>query len=238
MRNILLSAAALGWLVVPLCADDTVENGTAAELSALLTGTSSAAAAAPSKPEILRENLVNNSPFRAIRWNQRVSSGNQPLELRGFAGSGDNLQVSLTDPRTRECQWVRVRDDNARWYVESADANTRTAVVRMDGIAINLEIAKASEVPIPITSRYTPTVPAVTVTATPQNPQQNQQQNQQQRGQQQGQQPAQGGQQTRFQQGGQQQGQQNQQQNQQQWQRGSQQRQQGWSQGGQQQQRR
>lgn len=123
------------------------------------------------RPTILRENLVNNSPFRAVRRGRGVVMSNQPLELRGFIGRGENMEVSLTDPRTKECQWVRVRDPNARWYVESANSYTRSAVVQMDGISITLEMSKPSEIPITTASQHAPQ-PAPAVVATPSQPQQ------------------------------------------------------------------
>ncbi|MDR2844603.1 MAG: hypothetical protein LBV28_00730 [Puniceicoccales bacterium] len=104
------------------------------------------------KPEIQRQNLVTNSPFRAVRWTRRVTANAQPLEIRGFVGSGENLEVSITNPQTRECHWIKVRDENAKWYIDRADPIARTAVVRMDGILINLEIVKPTETPLPITA--------------------------------------------------------------------------------------
>ena len=141
------------------------------------------------RPTILRENLVNNSPFRMVQRGRGPVS-NQPLELRGFIGKGDKMEVSLTDSRTKECQWVRVGDPDARWYVESANSYTRTAVVRMDGISLSLEMAQPSETPLTTASQHAPQpAPAVVTAQQPaqQNrPQQVQQQNQQSRQNQQG----------------------------------------------------
>ncbi|MDR2982650.1 MAG: hypothetical protein LBV12_10440 [Puniceicoccales bacterium] len=148
-----------------------------AELSSLLTGrTPDVPAAAPvpvEKLQIRRENLITNSPFRIARRWGRDTATRQPLELHGFVGSGDKMEISLTNPSTRECHWVKLRDENAKWYVESADAKSRTAVVRMDGMSINLEMVKASETPMTTNSRFVPQA-AVTIQRAPQPAQQNQ----------------------------------------------------------------
>ena len=108
--------------------------------------------------KIQRENLITNPPFRIIRRPrvQQPGTVQQPLEIRGFAGIGDNLEISLTNPATRECHWVKIRDEDAKWYVESADPVTRIATVRMNGISMALEMAKASEAPTPITPALAP----------------------------------------------------------------------------------
>jgi len=100
------------------------------------------------RQKIRRENLIANSPFRLAP--RRLSASTQPLEIRGFAGFGDNLEISLTNPRTRECHWVRLRDRDAKWYVKSADPIARTAVVELNGTTIDVEMVKASETPMPI----------------------------------------------------------------------------------------
>ncbi len=134
-----------------------------------------AVAVSGERPTILRENLVNNSPFRIVRRGRGAVTSNQPLELRGFIGKGDKMEVSLTDPRTKECQWVRVGDHNARWYVESANSYTRTAVVRMDGISITLEMAKPNEIPLTTASQHAPQSADAVVPEAPQiRPQQQQ----------------------------------------------------------------
>ncbi len=121
------------------------------------SATPASPATAPEKPEIFRENLINNSPFRAVSG--RRNTAQQPLELHGFVGNGKNLEVSLTNPGTRECRWVRLRDENAKWFVESADPEKRTAVVRLDGVSLNLEMVHPNETPLSIT-------PATGATAT------------------------------------------------------------------------
>jgi hypothetical protein len=100
-------------------------------------------------PAIRRENLINNSPFRIRVPRRDTTTAPQALEIRGFMGSGRNLEISLSNPNTLECQWVRVGDPDARWFVESADPVTRTASVRMDGMTISVHMAKPAELPPP-----------------------------------------------------------------------------------------
>ncbi|MDR2863391.1 MAG: hypothetical protein LBV54_05920 [Puniceicoccales bacterium] len=109
---------------------------------------------APGKTKIYREDLITNSPFRQmtpglLRPGQIAAA--QPLEIHGFLGHGENLEVSLTNPVTRECLWVRVRDRSAKWYVESADPVARTAVVVVDRVPVTL-VVRASERSLPIES--------------------------------------------------------------------------------------
>ncbi|MDR1498191.1 MAG: hypothetical protein LBS59_07275 [Puniceicoccales bacterium] len=129
-------------------------------------GAASPAAETPTASEIKRENLITNSPFRRIRPRETLTT--QVLEIRGFTGRGADLEISITNPATRECHWVKVRDPDAKWFVESADPIARTAVVRMNGIPINIEIVKASENPIPIVASGAP--PRRPATAMPGRP--------------------------------------------------------------------
>jgi len=94
-----------------------------------------------------RDNLISNSPFRKPRPN---APRLQTFEIRGFCGSGDNLEVSITNPATRECHWVKVRDPEAKWFVESADPVARTAVIKINDVSLDIEMAKPSEMPTPI----------------------------------------------------------------------------------------
>jgi hypothetical protein len=111
-----------------------------------------------------RENLITNSPFRIVRRSARLI---QTLEIRGFSGRGDDLEVSLTNPATRECHWVKVRDADSKWYVESADPVLRTAVVRVNGATLDVEMAKPTLTPTPIRPAAVPVTPAPIVPARP-----------------------------------------------------------------------
>ncbi|MDR2981603.1 MAG: hypothetical protein LBV12_05075 [Puniceicoccales bacterium] len=73
-----------------------------------------------------------------------------PLELHGMIGSGDNMEVSITNPQTNESQWVKVRDKTAKWYVESANPAARSVVVQMNGMAVKLEMIRNTGEPMSI----------------------------------------------------------------------------------------
>lgn len=79
-----------------------------------------------------------------------------PLELHGMIGSGDSAQVSISNPETGESQWVRVRDSKAKWYVESANPKSRSVVVRLDGMALKLEMITNTGEPMSIAPQPTP----------------------------------------------------------------------------------
>ncbi|MDR2429382.1 MAG: hypothetical protein LBD14_00495 [Puniceicoccales bacterium] len=172
-RHLLLSLAAMTLVATaPLHANDLDDTDADDTTESPPTPTPTT----PATQKIQRENLITNPPFRIIRRPRVQQSGTtqQPLEIRGFTGTGDNLEISLTNPATRECHWVKIRDEDAKWYVESADPITRTATVRMNGIAMSLEMAKANEAPIPITPAATPTpvqgrgiIPAATPATNP-----------------------------------------------------------------------
>jgi hypothetical protein len=112
------------------------------------------------KSEIKRENLITNSPFRTARILNRTGGNTQQLEIRGFSGSGDKLEVSLTNPLTRECHWVKVGDPDARWKVTSADPAARTAIVEINGMVISVSMAQVDERPLGITSSAAPKAPS------------------------------------------------------------------------------
>ena len=101
-----------------------------------------------------RASIVERSPFAQSARARRSGSGD-PLELRGFYGSGPGLQVSLTRPDTKESAWITVGDKNAKWVVETADAEAGTADVNFDGLKLHLTLAKA-EVPELTESRRGP----------------------------------------------------------------------------------
>jgi hypothetical protein len=67
-----------------------------------------------------------------------------PLELRGIMGRGENALISITNPETGESQWVRLRDERAKWYVESMNLKNRSVVVRLHGMVLKLEMIPTS----------------------------------------------------------------------------------------------
>ena len=73
-----------------------------------------------------------------------------PLTLNGMIGNGANIEVSLTNPETGESHWVRDRDRNARWYVESVNPAARSVVVRLDGIPLQLRMVANTGEPMSI----------------------------------------------------------------------------------------
>jgi hypothetical protein len=79
------------------------------------------------------------------------SASTAPLEMHGLIGRGENAQVSITNPSTGESQWVRVRDTKAKWYVESVNPKSRSAIVRMDGMTLKLEMVTTTGEPMSIT---------------------------------------------------------------------------------------
>lgn len=96
--------------------------------------------------EYRRSSVIERSPFAKSDRPGRKGVSGDALELRGFFGSGDNLQVSLMRPDTRESAWVTVGDKNAKWVVETADIQAGTAEVVLDGLRLNLKLAQP-EVP-------------------------------------------------------------------------------------------
>lgn len=105
-----------------------------------------ALAAESPAPEYRRSSLVERTPFaKNERGPVRASSGG-PLELRGFFGSGKDMEVSLTRPDNKESAWVRVGDTTSKWFVESADPDAGTAEVRYDGLRLHLTLARPEEV--------------------------------------------------------------------------------------------
>jgi hypothetical protein len=100
----------------------------------------------PAAPEYRRSTLVERGPFaRPERGRAQVTSGG-PIELRGFFGEGEKLEVSLTKPDTKESAWVKVGDTSAKWLVDSADPSAGTAEVRYDGMRLHLSLARTEEV--------------------------------------------------------------------------------------------
>jgi hypothetical protein len=67
-------------------------------------------------------------------------------------GSGENAWVSITDAGTGASKWVRVRDPNPneKWFVESVNPRNRSAIVRMDGMALKLEMITNTGEPMSI----------------------------------------------------------------------------------------
>lgn len=163
----LLHGAALLLTATILRAQDALQPASAQaddgnEAPAAIVPPSSAIPEAkPPKPEIKRENLITNSPFRTARVLSRTGGNTQQLEIRGFYGSGDALEVSLTNPLTRECHWVKVGDSDARWKVTSADPVARTAVVEMNGMVISVSMAQVDERPLSIASSAPSIAPPV-----------------------------------------------------------------------------
>ncbi|MDR1817282.1 MAG: hypothetical protein LBR07_03710 [Puniceicoccales bacterium] len=133
---------------------DSAPDATAVAEAANAAADTANAAAAPATPaspaveKIRRENLVSNNPFRSGVIGRGGSA--QTYEIRGFAGRGADLEVSITNPATRECHWVKVRDPEAKWFVESADPVARTAVIKINDVSLDIEMAKPSEMPTPI----------------------------------------------------------------------------------------
>ncbi len=105
----------------------------------------------------------NEDAARRERWEQRrrnrQSQENRsfsPLELHGMIGSGENLEVSIKNPETGESQWVKLRDKKAKWYVESANPLARSVVVRLNGMALKLDLTANTGEPMSIAPQPTP----------------------------------------------------------------------------------
>lgn len=92
-------------------------------------------------PVYSRASLLERAPFAKPDKAGKVSAGG-PLELRGFFGAGESLEVSLSKSGTAESVWARVGDKNAKWPVESADPVAGTADVRYDGLLLHLKLAR------------------------------------------------------------------------------------------------
>ena len=92
-----------------------------------------------------RASIVERTPFAKSDKNDKKTSAGGPLELRGFYGSKDALEVSLTRPETKEAAWVRVGDKSAKWVVDEADPVAGTAEVRFDGLQLHLRLAQPEQ---------------------------------------------------------------------------------------------
>ncbi len=98
--------------------------------------------AAPATVEYRRASLAERPPFaKAERGAVKPSSGG-PLDLRGFFGSGDSLEVSLSRPDGKESAWCKVGDKSAKWVVDAADPDAGTATVHFDGMLLQLKLAR------------------------------------------------------------------------------------------------
>lgn len=128
------------FAIPTLAASALLASGTFAQETAATEAPEHAAEAA-----FNRASVIERSPFAKSERGRRNGSGDA-LELRGFYGAGPGLQVSLTRPDTKESAWIAVGDKNAKWVVETADAEAGTAEVNFDGLKLHLTLAKA-EVP-------------------------------------------------------------------------------------------
>lgn len=114
-------------------------------LAGLATLHAAAAEPAPAAPEYRRASLLERTPFaKAERGPAKPVSGG-PLELRGFFGSGDKLEVSLSRADGKESAWVRVGDKTAKWVVDAADPDAGTAEVHFDGVLLHLRLMRPEE---------------------------------------------------------------------------------------------
>lgn len=102
-----------------------------------------AQAETPAAPEYRRASLVERTPFAKIERGPARAVTGGPLELRGFFGSGKDLEVSITRTDTKEASWVKIGDTASKWVVESADPEAGTAEVRFEGQRLHLSLARA-----------------------------------------------------------------------------------------------
>jgi hypothetical protein len=72
-------------------------------------------------------------------------------------GRGENALISITNPDTGESQWVRLRDERAKWYVESINPKTRSVVVLLNNMSVKLEMITTAGDGTPETIRPQPT---------------------------------------------------------------------------------
>jgi hypothetical protein len=72
-------------------------------------------------------------------------------------GRGENALISITNPVTGESQWVRLRDNRAKWYVESINSKTRSVVVLLNNMSVKLEMITTAGDGTPETIRPQPT---------------------------------------------------------------------------------
>jgi hypothetical protein len=71
-------------------------------------------------------------------------------------GRGENALISITNPITGESQWVRLRDNRAKWYVESINPKTRSVVVLLNNMSVKLEMITTAGDGTPETVRPQP----------------------------------------------------------------------------------
>src|ERR1043165_1957984 len=84
-----------------------------------------------------RQCLVDNPPLGVVPKTGSDKSTKETkaaVELRGFFGRGESLHVSLWRMDTRDAVWVRVGTKEGRFQIESADPESGSAVVFVDGV--------------------------------------------------------------------------------------------------------
>jgi hypothetical protein len=77
-------------------------------------------------------------------------SQNANLLFRGVYELEGKLFFNLVDQRTKESQWVSLRQKDAAWFVASFDRDQNSLVVEQEGNRIELELHRPEHIPVAV----------------------------------------------------------------------------------------
>ena len=95
-------------------------------------------------------NLVDRNPFMTPQQESQKKAeptpqpqrSPPPLSLRGIMKIGETWEFSIHHKKKNQSNWVKLKDENAAYYVSAYDQEQKTITLKMSGQTVRLSLQK------------------------------------------------------------------------------------------------